>query len=414
MRTTCVRHPEKNAFLIIREWQIRFCEGDYCAAGLLSFFAYTHDWKLEQRHQAVEANNVAERHGDTRSQFEHLYQYYTYEDLNKRLLGLYSERSIPQSIKLLVKLGVLTCHRNPNPRYSFDKTTYYLFHPDICNQWIDEHYCNGEYEDPAFELRADMLSDAIGENNEDSNFCNEVAENEIPTGNITSSKVPFLHDRQSNSASPSGNSVTSYSNFASAINNNTTLKKQTKKITAVEEKNGEHFDSTMPNQKPTAAVSLNPSCLKDENLIIGEKLSECQHKYIALAINSLAASKNVSKEQLKDEINYALISKENFSACGNDFVKKLNTILKLYREDRWTTPIGLAKQKEQVIQKAKNEFQVQLSLLESEINQLKEHLAFWKERADQKQINFYQSELDRVNQALFIHQSKRPSFAQGA
>ena len=57
MRTSSIQDPERNHFLMIREWQVRLCDGDYCAAALISFFRYVHDWKLEQGQQAMAANN---------------------------------------------------------------------------------------------------------------------------------------------------------------------------------------------------------------------------------------------------------------------------------------------------------------------------------------------------------------------
>ncbi|MFX5517690.1 hypothetical protein ABTD52_18260, partial [Acinetobacter baumannii] len=77
--------------------------------------------------------NVAQRHGDGRSQDESYYQFHTYADLKKRLLDSYSEKSIAQAIKYLESLDFFSTHKNPNPRYSFDKTTFYLFHPEVCN-----------------------------------------------------------------------------------------------------------------------------------------------------------------------------------------------------------------------------------------------------------------------------------------
>jgi hypothetical protein len=45
---------------------------------------------------------------------------------------------IKEAIRLLKEKGVISVHNNPNPRYTFDKCNYYLFHPEICNAWLQK------------------------------------------------------------------------------------------------------------------------------------------------------------------------------------------------------------------------------------------------------------------------------------
>jgi hypothetical protein len=73
---------------------------------------------------------VAEIHGDQATQDESLLQFHTREELKAGLLDLYSADSIKKGITLLVAKGAITTHRNPNPRYKYDNTTYFLLHPD--------------------------------------------------------------------------------------------------------------------------------------------------------------------------------------------------------------------------------------------------------------------------------------------
>ena len=69
MKTSCIRHPERENLIIVRKWQVVFCEGDTCAAALISFFEYWHNIKLEQYEKE---ENPAKRS---------LLQWHTEEDL---------------------------------------------------------------------------------------------------------------------------------------------------------------------------------------------------------------------------------------------------------------------------------------------------------------------------------------------
>ena len=121
---------------MIREWQVRYTGGNHCAAALLSLLIYWHDIRLQQAEKAREANDVAARHGDAGVQDTSLYQFHTAQQLRDGLMGLYSDTSIRTARKLLVDLGAVTEHKNPNPRYAFDATTFFLVHPEVLNEWL--------------------------------------------------------------------------------------------------------------------------------------------------------------------------------------------------------------------------------------------------------------------------------------
>lgn len=63
MKTSCISHPEKQALILAREWQIKFCDGDLCAAALMSYFEYWHNIQLAMQEKNYQANNIAEAHG---------------------------------------------------------------------------------------------------------------------------------------------------------------------------------------------------------------------------------------------------------------------------------------------------------------------------------------------------------------
>jgi hypothetical protein len=138
MRSTCIQHPTREPLLIIRQWQLTFCEGNHCAAALLSLFEYWHNLRLDLSQRAGQANEAARQHGQPATQEESLLQFHSDEQLQAGLLDLYGTKKIRESRHLLVEKGVITEHPNPNPRYAFDKTLYFQFHPEVINAWLDQ------------------------------------------------------------------------------------------------------------------------------------------------------------------------------------------------------------------------------------------------------------------------------------
>ena len=139
MRTACVAWPENDKLVMVRESAVDMCDGNQCAAALLSFFAYWHSIKLEQSRKAVIENQVAEAHGEAPTQNTKLWQFHTADDLVAGLLGLYGKSSIKAGVALLIEMGVIEAGRNPNPRYAFDNTKYFLFHPEVVNGWLRQY-----------------------------------------------------------------------------------------------------------------------------------------------------------------------------------------------------------------------------------------------------------------------------------
>lgn len=137
MREACISHPASERMVVLRQWQVDFCEGNHCAAMLLGFFEYWHSIRIEMSGKSSQANRAAEKHGETGTQDESLYQFHTDEQLRLGLLGAYSRTSIRAARRLLVKKGAISEHRNPNPRYRFDSTIHFLFYPNVCQSHID-------------------------------------------------------------------------------------------------------------------------------------------------------------------------------------------------------------------------------------------------------------------------------------
>jgi len=128
----------------VREWQLSFCEDNGCAAALLSFFEYWHNVKRDMLVKNKRLNDIADAQGEGRVQDETLYQYHTQDDLYEGIMKLYGKTKIKEALGYLVDKKTITRHGNPNPRYKFDRTVFYQFHPDVCNAWLSEHYFNNE------------------------------------------------------------------------------------------------------------------------------------------------------------------------------------------------------------------------------------------------------------------------------
>lgn len=180
MRTSCISWPERERLIVIRQSQLPLCDGNHCAAALLSFFEHGHNYKLEQREQAEHANRVARQHGEEAKQDTSLLQYHNEDGLEKGLLGLYGRKTIRAALDILVQKGFVSIHKNPNPRYHFDKTHYFLFHPEaVTSQLID---ITDQAKMPCrCEIDTDAIIDSLApdfetENSQVFDICDEVKE----------------------------------------------------------------------------------------------------------------------------------------------------------------------------------------------------------------------------------------------
>jgi len=138
MKTSCVHHPANEPLIIIKKWQVEACDGNHCAAALLSYLEYWHNIRIDQSTRSRRQNEVAENHGDLGTQDTSLFQFHTEADLVSGLLGLFKQDSIRKALVLLAEKKYVSVHRNPNNRYAFDKTKHFLFDPDAVNAFIDQ------------------------------------------------------------------------------------------------------------------------------------------------------------------------------------------------------------------------------------------------------------------------------------
>jgi hypothetical protein len=140
MKTSCISHPERERLIIIRKWQVEFCDGNHCAAAVMSFFEYWHNWKLDSDEYNKKSNDVAEMHGDSRHLNEDVIQFHSMQEISDGLLNLYGVKSIADAIKLLESKNALMAGRNPNPKYFYDNKKHFVFYPNVCNEWLKNRY----------------------------------------------------------------------------------------------------------------------------------------------------------------------------------------------------------------------------------------------------------------------------------
>lgn len=148
MRSSCINHPPNESLIIVHPWQIKACDGDRCAATLLSFFEYWHNWALRKAEKNTQLNRVAQAHGEAETHDTTLLQWHTEKQLMEGVLGFFSKNIIARGLDVLYGKGFVTKEQNPRPRYQFDRTRYFLFHPKVVNKWLAEHY-DSELNDPS-------------------------------------------------------------------------------------------------------------------------------------------------------------------------------------------------------------------------------------------------------------------------
>jgi hypothetical protein len=135
MKSTCISHPKNEPLIVIRAWQMEACGKNACAAALLSFFEYWHNVRIEASDRARQSNAVALAAGDIRYEDDSLLQFHTSAQLERGIM-IYKDDTIREAIIELVKLEFLSVRDNPNPKYSFDRTRYFLFHPEKVEKWL--------------------------------------------------------------------------------------------------------------------------------------------------------------------------------------------------------------------------------------------------------------------------------------
>ena len=138
MKESCLLRIPRQRLTMLRQEYLTICDGDKGAALLLAFFEHGHNFKLKMQEKNIQANNVAEKHGDPRTQDEQLYQFYTMPQLQEGLLSIVGRPAIQKGIKILEEKKFISIHRNPIKRYHFDSTKHFLLHTKTVNSILQK------------------------------------------------------------------------------------------------------------------------------------------------------------------------------------------------------------------------------------------------------------------------------------
>lgn len=108
--------------VVIREDYLAVCDGNHCAAALLSIFEYWTNVKLGQQEQAQVENAIAAA-GGAPSVRDDLWVFKSVTDLETDLMGLFGKMKIGDALKLIRDKGFV--ERRTNPDYRWDRTLQY-------------------------------------------------------------------------------------------------------------------------------------------------------------------------------------------------------------------------------------------------------------------------------------------------
>lgn len=157
----------------------------------------------------------------------------------------------------------------------------------------------------------------------------------------------------------------------------------------------QNFSNMAAPETKSAAVFLNSFAIKnqsavahkngnsapkiiftDNDLIIGKALTPTQEKHTKNRLLEVVNQSGKELDQLLAEVIHTLLCPASFTKSGNDFLKKINSIVSVIRAEGWTTPTQLRKEAEDKIERLISENNVQRSVLHSEIGYLQDLVSF--------------------------------------
>ena len=305
-RSSCISEPENEPLIVVKKWMADITleengKANNCAAGLVAFFKYFHEVKIEIVAKNMTANDVAEKHGDKRINDESLYQFHTIEDLQDRLVQHYSKNTIRSAITLLIEKGIIQTFANPNPRYKFDKTTFFLFFPEKCNELIRKR-------------RSSKTKTIVTQNwSIDGSDLNDRRIKNDPASIKFDLAIPKTTNKTTEKAAAIMNSP-------QELETDVEQKPDSAAAFPVEE-----------NKKPVSQLIANA------DLVIAETLT-AEQKQHAMALSAELNSTIPSLGATVEDIETILLNANCFAKAKRDFFKKLNTIRSQALKGNWSPP----------------------------------------------------------------------------
>jgi len=136
---SCIIHAPKTRVVILREEFISFCNGNECAAIIISYFEYYHNQLIAQQEKRKEL--AIEQNINYETKESELYQQHSHSSIVKGILNQYQRPSVAEALDLLQKLSVISIIEWPeNTKNINAKPRRYLFVPEIINQYITDTF----------------------------------------------------------------------------------------------------------------------------------------------------------------------------------------------------------------------------------------------------------------------------------
>lgn len=124
-------------------------------------------------------------------------------------------------------------------------------------------------------------------------------------------------------------------------------------------------------------VVLNPP-----DLLIADELTDAQKQCVKAKLAKDHPSLNTA--ELFEQVCYAILKPNYYTASGNDFMKKLNTISKCLGTIKWSPPAGLEDDKKKKLQKKEDEKFRNMNLLQAEIEHAKKMIKILDNPVDRR------------------------------
>ena len=133
--TGCIVFRPKSKIVLLREDFVDICEGNDCAAMVLSQMLFWHETKLAHRAEAVKHNAEAIRMGLPATQNTELWVYKASEEMREELLRKFGEKAIGPAFLFLTGKGYLEVRANPYDKR--DRKRQYRFQSAAVQAAID-------------------------------------------------------------------------------------------------------------------------------------------------------------------------------------------------------------------------------------------------------------------------------------
>lgn len=194
--------------------------------------------------------------------------------------------------------------------------------------------------------------------------------------------------------------------------NNIFKKYNYKKTTAITPVPRSEMVGAVEPTKNLAAADLNSfSALTPQDRMIGESLTANQQAAIDQRLTGEVLPEGYSLVQLASEFAVTMLDSSAYSKAGLDFFKKLNTLVKMLRANRWVSPIpsektDVAAENRQIAKRNQHHQE-----LLGDVAHCQSMLSFHTEQGNKAFIESFEQQLAQAKQALRIFNARHSDHA---